>query len=44
MADAEAIVIVDRRIAPAELARRVALFFEDMVKCVVDLGRGEPLP
>jgi hypothetical protein len=34
------IIIVDRRIAPDELARLVALFFEDMVKYVVDLERG----
>jgi hypothetical protein len=33
------IVILDRRIAPDELARLVTLFFEDMVKYVVDLDR-----
>lgn len=33
------IVIVDQRIEPAELARLVRLFFEDMVKYVVDLDR-----
>jgi hypothetical protein len=33
-------VIVERRIAPAELARLVSLFFEDMVKYVVDVDRG----
>lgn len=32
--------MVDRRIEPAELARLAALFFEDMVKYVVDLDRG----
>lgn len=31
------IVVVERRIEPAELARLVALFFEDMVKYVVDV-------
>ncbi len=31
------IVVVDRLIEPAELARLVALFFEDMVKYVVDV-------
>lgn len=40
MADQEPIVVVDRRIEPAELARLAALFFEDMVKYVVDLERG----
>lgn len=33
------IVILDRRIEPAELARLVRLFFEDMVKYVVDIER-----
>jgi len=33
------IVIIDRRIERAELARLVAAYFEDMVKLVVDLGR-----
>jgi len=33
------IVILDRRIEPAELARLVRLFFEDMVKYVVDVER-----
>lgn len=37
---AEPIVIVDQRIASEELARLVALFFEDMVKYVVDVDRG----
>jgi hypothetical protein len=36
----EPIVLVDRRIDPAELGRLVALFFEDMVKYVVDVQRG----
>ena len=34
------IVVIDRRIPPTELARLVALYFEDMVKYVVDLKRG----
>lgn len=34
------IVILDRRIEPAELARLTNLFFEDMVKYVVDVERG----
>jgi hypothetical protein len=33
------IVIVKRRIDPAELARLTHLFFEDMVKYVVDIER-----
>lgn len=33
------IVIVERRIDPAELARLTRLFFEDMVKYVVDVER-----
>ena len=33
------IVVLDRRIEPAELARLVRLFFEDMVKYVVDIER-----
>jgi len=33
------IVVVDRRIAPAELRRLVALYFQDMVKLVVDVRR-----
>ncbi len=37
--DVPDIVIVDRRIEPAELARLVSLHFEDMVKCVVDVER-----
>lgn len=40
MPGSEPIVIVDQRIAPEELARLVALFFEDMVKYVVDVDRG----
>jgi hypothetical protein len=39
MAEPGPIVIVDRRIDPGELARLAALFFEDMVKYVVDLER-----
>ena len=34
------IVIVERRIDPGELARLVRLYFEDMVKYVVDVARG----
>jgi hypothetical protein len=34
------IVLVEERLAPAELARLVALYFEDMVKYVVDARRG----
>ncbi len=37
--DAPDIVIVERRIEPAELARLVLLHFEDMVKYVVDVER-----
>jgi hypothetical protein len=33
------IVLVKERLAPAELARLVALYFEDMVKYVVDIER-----
>ena len=33
------IVVVDQRIEPAELGRLVRLFFEDMVKYVVDIER-----
>jgi hypothetical protein len=39
MAEVGSIVVVERRIAPGELARLAALFFEDMVKYVVDLER-----
>jgi len=38
--DAPDIVIVDRRIEAEELRRLVGLFFEDMVKYVVDIERG----
>ena len=34
------IVIVDRRIEPADLRRLVVLYFKDMVKLVVDIRRG----
>jgi hypothetical protein len=37
--DAPDIVIAERRIEPAELARLVLLHFEDMVKYVVDIER-----
>jgi hypothetical protein len=36
----EPILLLEERIEPAELARLVALFFEDMVKFVVDVRRG----
>lgn len=39
MAGQTPIVVVTSRIDPAELARLTALFFEDMVKYVVDLER-----
>lgn len=39
MADKPSIVVVEKRIDPEELARLVALFFEDMVKYVVDVER-----
>ena len=38
-ADTPDIVIVDRRIEPDELRRLVGLFYEDMVKYVVDIER-----
>lgn len=34
------IVIIKERVDPAELARLVRLYFEDMVKYVVDVRRG----
>ena len=37
--DTSDIVIVDRRIEPEELSRLVRLFFDDMVKYVVDIER-----
>ena len=37
---AETILLVRDRIDPHELARLVALYFEDMVKYVVDVRRG----
>jgi len=41
MAEAPPIVVLEHeRIAPLELRRLVALFFEDMVKYVADLSRG----
>ena len=39
MSEAPGIVIVRERIDPAELARLVLLYFEDMVKYVVDVER-----
>jgi uncharacterized protein DUF5674 len=36
----EIVVLRNQRIEPAELRRLVDLFFEDMVKCVVDVERG----
>ena len=40
MSEAPGIVIVRERIDPAELERLVLLYFEDMVKYVVDVERG----
>ena len=37
--EAPGIVVVDRRIDPAELRRIVALYFGDMVKVVIDVRR-----
>ena len=37
---AEIVVLRSERIAPAELRRLVDLFFEDMVKYVIDVERG----
>jgi Protein of unknown function (DUF5674) len=37
MAEEPEIVILEQRIAPSELARLTAAFFEDMVKYVVDV-------
>jgi hypothetical protein len=37
--DLPEIVIADRRLDPAEVARLTGLFFEDMVKYVVDISR-----
>jgi hypothetical protein len=39
-AEAPSIHVLESRIEPAELARLVRLFFEDMVKYVVDVERG----
>jgi Protein of unknown function (DUF5674) len=39
MAEAPDIVIVEKRIEPAELTRLVGLYFEGMVKYVVDVER-----
>lgn len=39
MEDLPDIVVVERKIEAAELARLVGLFFEDMVKYVVDIER-----
>ena len=36
----EVVVVSGARLDPAELRRLVDLFFEDMVKYVVDVGRG----
>ena len=36
---ASEVVVVERKIEPAELARLTLLFFEDMVKYVVDVDR-----
>lgn len=40
MSDPPPIVLVEDRIPASELARLAALFFEDMVKYVLDLERG----
>jgi hypothetical protein len=40
MSEAPGIVIVRERIDPVELERLVLLYFEDMVKYVVDVERG----
>ncbi|MGD2116184.1 MAG: DUF5674 family protein [Acidobacteriota bacterium] len=40
MASGEPIVVIDHRIAPEELARLAELFFEDMIKYVLDVDRG----
>ncbi len=40
MPEAPGVVIVRERILPAELERLVLLYFEDMVKYVVDVERG----
>ena len=37
--EAAGIIVIERRIEPAELGRLVALYFEDMVKYVVDVER-----
>ena len=38
------IVLISDRIGVSQLAQLVDRFFTDMVKYVVDLGRGEALP
>jgi len=40
MSDAPIVIVRESRIDPAELKRLVLLFFEDMVKYVVDVERG----
>jgi hypothetical protein len=40
MSEAPGVLIVRERIDPAELERLVLLYFEDMVKYVVDVERG----
>ena len=40
MPEAPGVVVVRERILPAELERLVLLYFEDMVKYVVDVERG----
>lgn len=40
MSDAPIVVVREGRLEPAELKRLVLLFFEDMVKYVVDVERG----
>ena len=40
MSEAGIVVVSDGRIEPAALRRLVDLYFEDMVKYVVDVSRG----
>ena len=40
VSDASIVIVRERRIDPAELRRLVLLYFEDMVKYVVDVSRG----
>jgi hypothetical protein len=40
VSDAAILIVRERRVDPAELRRLVLLYFEDMVKYVVDVSRG----